>query len=91
MSGVFGRGLTASTLNNDVFPAFCKPIIVMSISAALLAQNILAYILLAHGPLLTVWMIMNPHEAFVIAQQLTAALTRQRHTRKASKANHTLA
>ena len=27
--------LTASTRNNDVFPAFCSPIIVMSISVAL--------------------------------------------------------
>jgi hypothetical protein len=35
----FGIELTASTLNNDVFPAFCKPIIVMSISAALTAKK----------------------------------------------------
>lgn len=27
--------LTASTLSNDVFPAFCRPIMVMSISVAL--------------------------------------------------------
>jgi hypothetical protein len=27
--------LTAKTLNNDVFPAFCRPIIVISISVAL--------------------------------------------------------
>jgi hypothetical protein len=32
--GIFGL-LTAKTLNNDVFPAFCKPIIVISISVAL--------------------------------------------------------
>lgn len=81
--------LTASTLNNDVFPAFCKPIIVMSISAALEAQNPLAPILFAHDSLSTVWMIMGSCEAFVIAQQLTAALTRHRLTKKASKANHT--
>jgi hypothetical protein len=29
------KGLTARTLNNDVLPAFCSPIMVMSISVAL--------------------------------------------------------
>ena len=31
----FRTGLTASTRNRDVFPAFCSPIMVMSISVAL--------------------------------------------------------
>jgi hypothetical protein len=29
------KGLTARTLNSDVLPAFCSPIMVMSISVAL--------------------------------------------------------
>jgi hypothetical protein len=33
--GRMRKGLTARTLNNDVLPAFCKPIMVMSISVAL--------------------------------------------------------
>lgn len=34
-----GGLLTANTLNNEVFPAFCRPIMVMSISVALFAMG----------------------------------------------------
>lgn len=36
---VVTRALTASTRKREVFPAFCKPIIVMSISVALCASR----------------------------------------------------